>query len=168
MNPLLPPALVSLLDEQQLDVDTVVTVDGDTIVGLDLTDAAISVDSLDWLRELPDLEVLRLPHVDDADEPLVLPSECTRSLRELVAHAPAGIALAPLAGSTSLEVLDLSNSLLEAVDLAPLAGCQALRRLLLGGNLLGEIDLAPLASCRSLQQLDLSRMSDVDPQEEYD
>jgi hypothetical protein len=167
----LPRGLSALIEECGAQPEEVVTVGASgQIIALDFTDRYANSDhDFEWLRDLPDLERLRVPIFEERDgrSPLILPLEKCPRLRELGATAPEGFDLSPLRACSTLEVLDLRGSLFEAIDLSPLTGCPALRRLELGHNLLGEIDLRPLAACPQLEYLDLSIMSDVEANERH-
>ncbi len=99
-----------------------------------------------------------------AVDPLTIPAVVTaiqffgnlsESIRKLIRD------VSPLAGLTSLRVLDLRES--GVTDLSPLAGLTSLKWLWLGGT--GVTDVSPLAGLKSLQTLGLSTtgVTDVSP-----
>ena len=75
---------------------------------------------------------------------------------DLVMRAANRVDLTNLRECSCLEILDLSNNMIETLDLTPLQDCPTLKEMYLRGNRLVNLDLWPLDQCLDLQVLDLS------------
>ncbi len=69
--------------------------------------------------------------------------------------------LAPIAGCTQLESLDLSNNLLQSLDLWPLMRCRRLNILSLRSNRLTRVDVSPLFLCPNLRDVNLDSTVEI-------
>jgi len=75
---------------------------------------------------------------------------------DLVMRAANRVDLTNLQECSRLEILDLSNNMIETLDLTPLQNCSTLKEICLRGNHLVNLDLWPLVQCPDLEVLDLS------------
>ena len=81
--------------------------------------------------------------------------QCSDRKIDMIMRAAKKVDLSEVGNCTEIEVLNLSNNMIEEVDLSPLSTCKSMTTLLLENNHLTNIDLWYLAGSDSLRNLDL-------------
>ncbi|MBR28969.1 MAG: hypothetical protein CML46_18830 [Rhodobacteraceae bacterium] len=149
----IPPGLGEVEGLEALEVG-----DGETPDG-NFNEPHQRIESLAPLAEAPDLRRLNLYDTGVTD---LLPLARLPRLRVLdLGINPQVADIAPLAGCTGLQSLDLGHT--QVADIAPLAGCTGLQSLNLDSTQVA--DIAPLAGCTGLQSLGLrgTQVADIAP-----
>ncbi|MBN2230113.1 MAG: hypothetical protein JW779_11045 [Candidatus Thorarchaeota archaeon] len=82
--------------------------------------------------------------------------QSSHSKIDLVMRAAQRVDLQNITNCTNLEVLDLSNNMLDEIDLSPLSMCSKLVELRLKNNHLTHLNLWPLVDSTSLKEIDIS------------
>ncbi|MHA2024869.1 MAG: hypothetical protein ACW98U_03115 [Candidatus Thorarchaeota archaeon] len=81
--------------------------------------------------------------------------QCGDRKIDMIMRAAKKVDLSEVVNCTEIEVLNLSNNMIEEIDLSPLSTCNSLTTLLLENNNLTNLDLWSLAGSKSLVNLDL-------------
>jgi hypothetical protein len=81
--------------------------------------------------------------------------QCDDRKIDMIMRAAKMVDLSDIKNCTAIEILNLSNNMIEELDFIPLSNCTTLTTLLLENNQLTALNLWPLADCESLNTLDL-------------
>ncbi|MFW9926826.1 MAG: hypothetical protein ACFFDM_08675 [Candidatus Thorarchaeota archaeon] len=90
--------------------------------------------------------------------------QCSDRKIDMTMRAAQRVDLSEVRKCTHLEILNLSNNMLEDVDFTPLSQNQTINTLILENNHLTSLELWPLADCKALIQLKLknNRLPELD------